>query len=83
MPAPKKNVTAAHTIISLTMLATGRLLLTTENRVYELVNNVWTPMIFADDEPEPAPEPTPAPAPALTAEPAPAPFTEPAPEVKP
>ena len=59
MPAPTKNLAAAHTIISLNVLATGRLLLTTEKRVYELVDNVWTPMIFADDEPEATPTPTP------------------------
>ena len=43
-----------HTIISLNVLATGRMILTTEKRVYELVNEVWTPMKFADD-PVPAP----------------------------
>jgi hypothetical protein len=63
MAPPKKTLSAAHTIISLNVLATGRLLLTTENRVYELVNNVWTPMVFADDEPEAEPDPTPAPTP--------------------
>jgi hypothetical protein len=52
MASPKKTLSAAHTIISLNVLANGRLLLTTENRVYELLNNVWTPMVFADDEPE-------------------------------
>jgi hypothetical protein len=80
MAPPKTKLEASHTIISLTMLATGRLILATEKRMYELVNNVWTPMIFADDEPEPEPEPTsstPAPAPE------PAPFSEPATEVKP
>lgn len=55
-----------HKIISLNVLATGRMILTTENRVYESLNDVWTPMKFADD-PEPAPEATPAPtAPAET-----------------
>ena len=44
-----------HTIISLNVLATGRMILTTEKRVYELVNEVWTPMKFADD---PVAEPT-------------------------
>jgi hypothetical protein len=78
MAPPKKNLDASHTIISLTMLATGRLILATEKRMYELVNNVWTPMIFADDEPEPEPTPsTPAAAPEA------APFSEPTPEVKP
>ena len=78
MSPPKTKLEASHTIISLTMLATGRLILATEKRMYELVNNVWTPMIFADDEPEPVAEPTPAAPPSE-----PAPFSEPAPEVKP
>ena len=67
MSNPVKNLAAAHTIISLNVLATGRLLLTTEKRVYELVDNVWTPMIFADDEPEATPTPD-----VQAAEPAPA-----------
>jgi hypothetical protein len=60
MPAHKKNLEIPHTIISLNVLATGRMILTTEKRVYELVNEVWTPMIFADDPvDEPVPEPIP------------------------
>ena len=62
MPVPKKNVEAAHTIISLTLLATGQLILATEKRVYQLMDSVWQPMVFADDPvdettPEPAAEP--------------------------
>jgi hypothetical protein len=56
---PKKNLEAAHTIISLTLLATGQLILATEKRVYQLMNGVWEPMIFADD-PEPEPDAPPA-----------------------
>lgn len=41
-----------HKIISLNVLATGQMILTTENRVYEYLNGTWTPMKFADD-PEP------------------------------
>jgi hypothetical protein len=81
MAPPKTKLEASHTIISLTMLATGRLILATEKRMYELVNNVWTPMIFADDEPDP--EPTPAPTTAVPPPSEPAPFSEPTPEVKP
>jgi hypothetical protein len=43
-----------HAIISLNVLATGRMILTTEKRVYELVGEVWTPMKFADDPEPPA-----------------------------
>jgi hypothetical protein len=61
-----------HKIISLNVLATGRMILTTENRVYESLNDVWTPMKFADD---PVPEPVPAkPVPvSASVKPAPAP----------
>jgi hypothetical protein len=61
---PKKILDAPDTIVSVTLLPTGRLLLATEKRLYELVNNVLTPMEFAPD-PEPVvetPAPTPAPA---------------------
>ena len=59
---PKKILDAPDTIVSVTLLPTGRLLLATEKRLYELVNNVLTPMEFAPD-PEPVVEaPTPAPA---------------------
>lgn len=60
-----------HTIISLNVLATGRMILTTEKRVYELVGEVWTPMKFADD-PEPQPETDPVPLSPVEAAPAPA-----------
>ena len=42
-----------HKIISLHVLATGQLILTTENRVYEHKDGKWTPMVFADDPVEP------------------------------
>lgn len=56
---PKKLETG-HKIISLNVLATGQMILTTENRVYEHKDGKWTPMVFADDPvdpPEPKPEP--------------------------
>lgn len=54
---PKKILDAPDTIVSVTLLPTGRLLLATEKRLYELVNNVLTPMEFAPDpEPPAAPE---------------------------
>jgi hypothetical protein len=53
----KKNVESAHTILSVTLLPTGRMILATEKRMYELVNGIWEPMIFADD---PVDEPAPA-----------------------
>lgn len=43
-----------HKIISLNVLATGQMILTTENRVYEYLNGTWTPMKFADDPEAPA-----------------------------
>lgn len=51
---PKKLETG-HKIISLNVLATGQLILTTENRVYEHKDGKWTPMLFADDPVEPPP----------------------------
>ena len=65
---PKKLLEATHKIISLSVLATGQLLLATENRVYEYKAGVWEPMVFADD-PEPEPDPvaaTPTPPPPET-----------------
>lgn len=56
-----KILESPHKIISLNVLATGTMILTTENRVYEHKDGKWTPMVFADDpvEPEPAkPAPT-------------------------
>ena len=52
---PKKLETG-HKIISLNVLATGQMILTTEQRVYEHKDGKWTPMLFADDpvETEPA-----------------------------
>lgn len=50
-----KILDAPHKIISLNVLATGQLILTTENRVYEQKNGLWTPMVFADDPVEPVP----------------------------
>jgi hypothetical protein len=47
-------IESAHKIISVTLLATGRLIMATEKRMYELVADVWTPMKFADDPPPPA-----------------------------
>lgn len=47
-------VETPHKIISMNVLATGQMILTTENRVYEFRDSKWTPMAFADD-PEPAP----------------------------
>jgi hypothetical protein len=72
-----------HKIISLNVLATGRMILTTENRVYESLNDVWTPMKFADDpEPQPVTDPAPPSPVESTLAPAPSPplFAEPAPE---
>jgi hypothetical protein len=48
-----KRVESPHKIISLNVLATGQLILTTENRVYEHKDGKWTPMVFADDPVEP------------------------------
>jgi hypothetical protein len=62
---PKKKLESAHKIISLNVLATGTLLLTTENRVYEHKDGKWTPMLFADDPVEPETE---KPAPVLASE---------------
>ena len=62
---PKTTLEAAHSIISVTLLPTGRLIMATEKRMYELVNSIWTPMAFAPEPDET--EPTPA-----AAEPAPA-----------
>jgi len=45
------NIETPHTILSVTLLATGRLIMATEKRMYELINDVWTPMKFADDKP--------------------------------
>jgi hypothetical protein len=59
MPVPKKTLEAAHTIISVTLLPTGRLIMATEKRMYELVNSIWTPMEFAP-ETDAAPDPAPA-----------------------
>ena len=67
-----KVLESPHKIISLNVLATGMLILTTENRVYEHKDGKWTPMIFADDPP-PEPYPISAPAVAPAPEPAPAP----------
>ena len=44
---------APHKIISLNVLATGVMILTTENRVYAQKDGVWTPMEFAADPVEP------------------------------
>lgn len=61
-----KVLESPHKIIAMNVLATGQMILTTENRVYEYMHGVWTPMAFAPD-PEPEPVATPA-----------APSTEPA-----
>lgn len=56
-----KVLESPHKIISLHVLATGRMILVTENRAYEQKDGLWTPMAFADDpvDPEPAkPAPT-------------------------
>ena len=50
---PKKTLEASHKIISVTLLPTGRLIMATEKRMYELVAGVWEPMTFADDPVEP------------------------------
>jgi hypothetical protein len=75
MPVPKTTLESAHTIISVTLLPTGRLIMATEKRMYELVSSVWTPMQFApepDAEPAAASEPAtgtvPPPPPNATAE---------------
>jgi hypothetical protein len=67
MPKAKKTLEAAHNIVSVTLLPTGRLIMATEKRMYELVGGIWEPMTFADDpivEPDPvapvAPVETPA-----------------------
>ena len=53
-----KIIDAPHKIIGVTLMPTGRLILATENRIYDLVNNVWEAMAFAPDpEPDPTPEP--------------------------
>jgi hypothetical protein len=51
-----KVLESPHKIISLNVLATGTMILTTENRVYEHKDGRWTPMVFADDPVDP-PEP--------------------------
>jgi hypothetical protein len=65
MAVLKKNVDSPHKIISVTLLATGRLIMATETRMYELINNVWEPMVFADDpvvdQPDPIAPAEPAP----------------------
>lgn len=53
---PKKILESPHKIISLNVLATGMMILTTENRVYEHKDGKWTPMVFADDPVEPVVE---------------------------
>lgn len=63
---PKKILDAPDTIVSVTLLPTGRLLLATEKRLYELINNVLTPMEFAPD-PEPVAPPSPVPPPSSSA----------------
>lgn len=45
----KKTLEASHKIVSVTLLPTGRLIMATEKRMYELVAGVWEPMTFADD----------------------------------
>jgi hypothetical protein len=70
MPAPKKNLDSPHKIISVTLLATGQLILATENRMYQLMNGIWEPMIFAAD-PVDEPIPDPVPDPVLTPTPEP------------
>jgi hypothetical protein len=72
-----KILEASHTIISVTLLASGRLIMATEKRMYELVGNIWTPMQFAPEEPEPEPTPTPETAAPVEPEPAAEPVTEP------
>jgi hypothetical protein len=62
----KKILDAPDTIVSVTLLPTGRLLLATEKRLYELINNVLTPMEFAPD-PEPIAPPAPVPPPSSSA----------------
>jgi hypothetical protein len=47
--AAKKSLDAPHKIISMTLMPTGQLILATENRVYQYMNNVWEPMVFAPD----------------------------------
>jgi hypothetical protein len=51
-----KVLESPHKIISLSVLATGQLILTTENRVYEHKDGKWTPMVFADDPVDPPEE---------------------------
>ncbi len=48
-----KKLESGHKILSLEVLATGRLLLVTENRVYEHKDGKWEPMVFADDPVDP------------------------------
>lgn len=76
MPVPTKILEASHTIISVTLLASGRLIMATEKRMYELVGNIWTPMQFAPEEPDAEPEPAPTAAP-VEPEPVVEPVTEP------
>ena len=57
-----KKIEAGHKIISLHVLATGQMILTTEQRIYEHKDGKWKPMEFADDpvdppDAKPAPEP--------------------------
>ena len=54
-----KVLESPHKIISLNVLATGQMILTTENRVYEYKDAKWTPMVFADDPVDPV-EPAPS-----------------------
>ena len=65
---PKKILEASHKIVSVTLLPTGRLIMATEKRMYELVGGVWEPMTFADDPVEPDPVEPAAPADSDTGE---------------
>ena len=50
-----KIIDAPHKIIQLNVLATGQLILTTENRVYAQKDGVWHAMEFAPDPVDPPP----------------------------
>jgi hypothetical protein len=53
----KTTQDADSKITSVTLLPTGRIILATEKRVYEVdAHGVWQPMLFAVPEP-PAPDP--------------------------
>jgi hypothetical protein len=54
------NLEAPHDVLGITLLPTGRLILATAKRTYELKDNVWTPMHFADDPVDPEPIEPPA-----------------------